>query len=162
MKNNHKFWLIAVALAVGFAFSACDMNDMQDTHVNVVETKYRFTGGNWKGIDQAIIPGAVSTLDEKTLTVSGGGVSIFYVGVNTQGGGTFMWGSLPFSWAYLHDGSGKIGFVMTDTNENIVVIGKTMADYYIKDILLGMYGITVSGLSSKDMQNTQNGRGFKE
>jgi hypothetical protein len=148
-----------------YDISAVDTNGMQNTsngyaiypgsnevENKVVETIYRFSGGVWVDANGDIVTGAVSALGETTLKVTGGGVSISFANVYTEYGGMFEGNP----WAYLYDGSGKIGFILyiSTDNEWIAVVGKTSVDKFKTD--LGM------NINTDGMQNTRNGYVVKD
>jgi hypothetical protein len=150
MKNALKM-IVTLAFITTFIFTACKEDEPADTTDNnnkVVEAIYRFSGGVWSYNFFEDVKGAVSELGETTFTVAGGGVSISFTGVYTEGGGTFKNGD---RWAYLYDGSGKIGFVTYAGYEKEwrVAIGKSSVDK-----AKTLYDINVD---TNGMQNTHNG-----
>ena len=152
MKTNPKlFGLITVAMVAMLAFAACGNKDSGDPSSppgsKIVESKYRFSGGDWFVTGMGYITGAVSKLDKNSFSVQGGGVNISYTGVYTEGGGIVN----GYPWAYVYAGSVKIGFVMGETS-NQLAIGKTYcggySDYFTSN------GET---LVITDMQDDDNG-----
>ena len=114
----------------------------------VVEIKYRFIDGGWD-VNNSEVRGAVFTLSENTLAISGGGVLISYYGVYSEGEGIWE-GAL---WSYLFSGSIKIGFIYKAQNDQIIaVIGKTHAEKFE----------SVPGLKTDDMQDINNGVGWSK
>jgi hypothetical protein len=115
------------------------------------EINYKFNNGEWYDSNVNKVTGAVSSLDANTFKVTGGGVSISYTNVHTEYGGIFEGNK----WAYLYDGSGKIGFVLYTRTENLrlAVIGKTCADKFKTDWNMN--------INTTGMQNTQNGTTFE-
>ena len=115
-----------------------------------VEAKYQFSGYEWQDFDLGVIPGAVAKLDKNSFSVQDGGVSISYTGVYTEGGGIFDWGA---TWAYVYDGSGKIGIAIYTSDDNKeLFFGQTRC-------ALNMTSFTDNGqtLVVTDMQDTCNG-----
>ena len=153
MKNSRKlFSLIAVAMVAMLAFAACgdkDSGDPSSPDSKTVEAKYRFSGGDWFVNGTGYITGAKSKLDKNSFSVQGGGASISYTGVYTEGGGTVI--GKP--WAYVYDADNiKIGFVMGETYTQLA-IGKTYCNYSYSS-LFSDGGQT---LVTDDMQDDVNG-----
>ena len=122
-----------------------------------VEAKYRFSDGLWSDSDDNWVNGAVSTLGENTFTVTGKGVTISFTDVYTEGGGSISHIDpigYDATWAYLYDGSGKIGIVLTpvDGSKSEASFGKTFVG-----VLNSIYGM---GLDTTGMQDTHNGSGY--
>ena len=127
----------------------CDCNADDCNCIKIVEEKYRFSDGGWQNEFQDVA-GAVSELDETTLTVSGT-VSFSYSNVYTVEEGKDSTGSAV--WAYLYDNSGKIGIVVLRKDGSI--------DVYLGQTRVNGYKHYYPDLDTSDMQNDRNGRAHK-
>ena len=141
--------LLFVILFITLAFMACGEDNI---NTKVVNEKYLFSNGSWHNVTQELIPGAISELKESTFSISGGGVSISYIGVYTTDGGETLSNASVNSWAYLYDNSGKIGIVIIGNGNSIEVgLGKT----FINNALINN-GIGTE-ININDMQDINNG-----
>ena len=157
MLKKKIFWMapliFGVMLALCFTGCSSSGDGDGDDGVKVVEAKYRFENGNW--IDYpSENPGTVNVRTTTITTTTGINLS----GVYTSGGEIFDSGTATGTWAYVYNGSGKIGMVFAYE-------GIYSGDV---DIYLGHsgcssvdYSYNITGEYS-DMLDTNNGSGVFE
>ena len=154
MKAVLSFSITLLLLVLFIVFASCSNGS---TDSKIIEAKYRFSDGRWYNLDNT--PNGDVTVGESTITTTTAGINLS--GVYTSGGGKSQSEEVPpkdLAWAYLYDGSGKIGviYVWDDDSKLVVVLGKSTCNTGEAVLAMAAFGADIS-----DMKDTHKGRGHR-
>ena len=157
MKNTLKLLvIIALAAMMGFTMIACN-NDGDDSTPTEIASIYCFENGRWfqsNGNSDSLVTVTATTI---IATIDGGEIDANFTGVYSDGGKSLTFQGTTVTYAYLYDGSGKIGIAMAYSGggKDVFIGSDTCAEFLNEMSNLGIN----HGMSSAGIQNTKNGHG---